>query len=106
MAVAFITRSLAKKVLPDLDNLESSFLAGLMHDVGILVFDNIIPKEYFNFLTLKDLSASDKPLQLLEEEEFGITHPEVGAEFMKKWWSLPPKVASAAMARDRLKVSL
>ena len=97
MAVAFITRSLAKKVLSDLDDLESSFLAGLMHDVGILVFDNIIPKEYFNFLTLKDLSASDKPLQLLEEEEFGITHPEVGAEFMKKWWSLPPKVASAAL---------
>ena len=62
MAVAFITRSLAKKVLSDLDDLESSFLAGLMHDVGILVFDNIIPKEYFNFLTLKDLSASDKPL--------------------------------------------
>jgi hypothetical protein len=45
-------------------------------------------------------------LQLLEEEKFGITHPEVGAEFMKKWLSLPPKVASAAMARDRLKVSL
>jgi len=80
-----------------LDDLESSFLTGLMHDVGILVFDNIIPKEYFNFLTLKDLSASDKPLQLLEKEEFGITHPEVGAEFMKKWWSLPPKVVSAAL---------
>ena len=106
MAVVFITRSLAKKLLSDLDDLESSFLAGLMHDVGILVFDNIIPKEYFNFLTLKDLSASDKPLQLLEEEEFGITHPEVGAEFMNRGWSLPSKVVSAAMARDRKKANL
>ena len=97
MAVAFITRSLAKKLLSDLDDLESAFLAGLMHDVGILVLDNVIPQEYFNFLTLKDLSSSDKSLQVLEEEEFGIAHPEVGAEFMTKWWSLPPKVASAAL---------
>ena len=68
-----------------------------MHDVGILVLDNIIPQEYFNFLTLKDLSSSDKPLELIEEEEFKIAHPEVGTEFMKKWWALPPKVASAAL---------
>jgi HD-like signal output (HDOD) protein len=97
MAVGFITRSLARKVLSDIDDLESSFLAGLMHDVGILVLDNVIPEEYFKFLTLKDLSASDKPLEDLEEEEFKISHPEVGAEFMKKWWSLPPKVASSAL---------
>ena len=98
MAVAFIARSLAKKVLTDLEDLESSFLAGLMHDVGILVLDNVISQEYFQFLTLKDLSSSDKPLELLEEEEFKISHPEVGAEFIKKWWSLPPKVASGALA--------
>ena len=98
LAVAFISRSLAKKALTDFDDIESSFLAGLMHDVGIMVLDNIIPQEYFNFLTLKDLSSSDKPLALLEEEEFNIAHPEVGAEFMKKWWSLSPKVAAAALA--------
>ncbi len=98
MAVAFITRSLAKKLLADFDDLEASFLAGLMHDVGILVLDNIISQEYFNFLTLKDLSATDKPLALLEEEEFGVAHPEVGAEFMRKWWSLSPQVISAALS--------
>ncbi|MBL7021338.1 MAG: HDOD domain-containing protein [Nitrospinaceae bacterium] len=98
LAVAFIARSLAKKALTDFDDIESSFLAGLMHDVGIMVLDNVIPRDYFNFLTLKDLSSSDKPLELLEEEEFKIAHPEAGAEFMIKWWSLSPKVASAALA--------
>ena len=97
MAVAFISRSLAKKVLSDIDDIEVSFLAGLMHDVGILVLDNIIPEEYFTFLTLKDLSSSDKPLELIEEEKFQISHSEVGAIFMRKWWSLPPKVISAAL---------
>jgi putative nucleotidyltransferase with HDIG domain len=96
LAVAFITRSLAKKVLSNPEDLEASFLAGLMHDVGIIVLDNIMPKEYFNFLTLKDLSATDTPLGKLEEEVFNISHSEVGAEFMEKWWALSPKVASAA----------
>ena len=68
------------------EDVEASYLAGLMHDVGILVLDNVIPRDYFNFLTLKDLSSSDKPLELLEEEEFKIAHPEAGAEFMEKWW--------------------
>ena len=47
---------------------------------------------------MKDLSSIDKPLELLEEEEFKIAHPEVGAEFMRKWWNLSPKVSSAALA--------
>ena len=98
LAVAFITRSLAKKVLSDVSDIEFSFLAGLMHDVGIIVLDNIIPQEYFNFLTLKDLSSSDKPLEFLEMEEFEIAHPEVGAEFIEKWWALSPKIVSAALA--------
>ena len=33
----------------------------------------------------------------LLEEEFKIAHPEAGGEFMEKWWSLSPKVASAAL---------
>ena len=74
--MAFISRSLARKVLSDFDDIESSFLAGLIHDVGIMVLDNIIPRDYSNFLTLKDLSSIDKPLELLEEEEFKTAHPE------------------------------
>ena len=49
LAVAFITRSLARKVLSDFDDIEASFLAGLMHDVGIMVLDNIIPETTLTF---------------------------------------------------------
>lgn len=96
LAVAFITRSLAKKVLSDYEDLEMAFLAGLMHDVGILVFDNVIPEEYFKFLTLKDLSSTDQPLEVLETDHFKLDHSEVGAVFMKKWWAISEKVVSAA----------
>ena len=37
---------------------------------------------YANFFTLKDLSSSDKALELLEEKELAIAHPDVGADFM------------------------
>jgi hypothetical protein len=38
-----------------------------MHDVVILALDNIISEEYFKFLTLKDLSSTDQPLEELEK---------------------------------------
>jgi HD-like signal output (HDOD) protein len=65
LAVAFIIRSLARKVLYDFDDIKSSFLVSLMHDVKIMVLGNIIQRDYSNFLTLKDLSSTDKPLELL-----------------------------------------
>lgn len=101
LAVAFITRSLAKKVLSDPEDIELSFLAGLMHDVGILVLDFVIPKEYYNFLALKDLSSSEKPLEFLENEEFNITHSEAGAEFINAWWSLPSKVSLSVIEHHK-----
>jgi len=38
--------------------------------------------------------------QNLEEEELEIAHPEVELEFIKKWWSLFSKVASAALPHN------
>jgi HD-like signal output (HDOD) protein len=101
LAVAFISRSLAKKVLSDPDDWEVSFIAGLMHDVGILVLDNIIPEEYFKFLTLKDLSSTDQPLEELEKDHFKIDHSEAGAIFMEKWWAISDKVNSAALTHHK-----
>ena len=72
--MALISRSLVRKVLSDFDDIEASFLAGLIRDVKIMILDHIIPRDYSNFLTLKGLSFTDKPLELLEEEEFGIGH--------------------------------
>ena len=89
--MVFISRSLAIKVLSDFEDIEASLLAGLMHDMKIMVLDNIIPRDYANFLILKGLSSTDKPLELLEEEEFAIVHPQLGAGFMEKIVGFIPK---------------
>ncbi|MBT5470468.1 MAG: HDOD domain-containing protein [Nitrospina sp.] len=95
LAVGYLTRMLANELLEDPASLEASFLAGLMHDVGILVFDYLVPDEYFAFLHKKDISGSGQPLEALEMETFGINHQELGALFLKKWWELPPIVTDS-----------
>jgi hypothetical protein len=74
LAVALISRSLARKILSDFDDIEASFLASLIHNLKIMVLDHIIPRDYSSFFTLKGLSFTEKPLELLEEEEFEIVH--------------------------------
>jgi len=95
LAVGYLSRMLANKLLDDPDSLDASFLCGLMHDVGILVFDYLIPKEFDEFLHAKDISNSSQSVEALEQETFGIDHQELGAMFLEKWWKLPPLTIEA-----------
>lgn len=75
------------------EDIEFAYLCGLMHDTGILVFDHLIPDEYSEFLgTIK---SSDITLAENEAETFGITHAELGARFIKKWWPVSPGLVEA-----------
>ena len=59
-----MSRTLVIHVGGSKEDVEASYLAGLMHDVGILVFDYLIPDEYGTFVRI--LSDSDKNLEDLE----------------------------------------
>ncbi len=92
--VAYLTQIFAREMIKTWEELEASYLAGLLHDVGILVFDFLIPDEYENFLK-ENQNSSERSLDQLEEEQFGITHQELGAKFIQKWWNLSPHVVKA-----------
>lgn len=98
LGVGYINRMLARKLIDDDDAIESSFLSGLMHDIGILVFDYIIPKEYNQFLRAKEFRKSEESIEALERAAFGIDHQELGALFLKKWWPVPPILIDAVGA--------
>jgi hypothetical protein len=51
----------------------------------------LISRDYSNFITLKDLSSTDKPLELLEEEEFKVAHPEVEDRVYEKNGGIYPQ---------------
>jgi HD-like signal output (HDOD) protein len=93
LGVAYLTRSLAYMVKISQEEIEFAYLCGLMHDIGIAVFDHLIPEEYKEFLgTIK---SSDITLAENEAETFGITHAELGARFIKKWWPVSPGLVEA-----------
>ena len=93
MAVACLTQTLSQKVNLPQEEKEESYVCGLMHDLGIVVFEYLIPDEYFKFV--KSIGPEEASLETLELEKFGIAHPELGARFIRHYWPMPPVVISA-----------
>jgi len=93
LGVAYLSRTLVLHVGGGKEDVEASYLAGLMHDVGILVFDYLIPDEYGKFIG--NLGDFDKRLEELELDTFGISHPELGARFVEKWWPVSKQIVSS-----------
>ena len=100
LAVAFLSKSIALHASSRLskEEVEVSYLAGLMHDLGILIFDFLIPAEYEEFL--KETASSRGDLCSLEKKRFGISHPELGAEFIRRWWPVSAEVVDAVKCHD------
>lgn len=67
-----------------------AFTAGLLHDVGKLVFTTLFPAEY------AQVCAHGGALDA-EREVFGVTHAEVGALLIETW-RLPTQIRDAIAA--------
>lgn len=93
LGVAYISKDLAAYSGASKENLEASYLAGLMHDIGILVFDYLIPEEYAGFL--KTIGVEGRTLSQLEIKRFGVSHSVLGAEFVEKWWQMSETVVKS-----------
>jgi HD-like signal output (HDOD) protein len=65
-----------------------------MHDLGILVLFDMIPKEYREFT--QEVKDSEQSLDILEKEKFEITHSDIGYEFIRNNWKLEAMVAHSA----------
>ena len=83
LACALIARNLARKIgYPDI---ERAYLAGLVHDLGILVNMLLIPREFA--LVFKIASQTQRPLREVEMEQIGITH-EITGDLLSTHWQL------------------
>ncbi len=93
LAVACLTQTLAQKVDLSYEEKEESYVCGLMHDLGIVVFGYLIPEEYKEFVG--SVKSKELSLEILELDQFGISHPELGAAFIDKQWPVSPTVIQA-----------
>jgi putative nucleotidyltransferase with HDIG domain len=62
---------------------EEAFLAGLMHDIAILVMLQRFPDEYRPVLV--EAKTSRQRLVDIEREQLGFTHAELGAIILEQW---------------------
>ncbi len=84
---------LSKQIAIDVGypNPEIIYTAGLLHDIGKLVFENHGKVTYSDFLSSTD--RSDSPTDHNERVFFGLTHTDIGHVFCLKW-NLPTVVTA------------
>lgn len=71
---------------------EAAFVAGLLHDIGLLVICVNVPQDAFK--VLKAAERSSRPLDVVEQSVLGFDHAQVGAELLATW--ALPQPADAA----------
>ena len=85
-------RRLAREEGTSREMADEAFLAGLLHDIGLLLFAVNLPREYNEVVART--RASGIPLWQAEFDHFGANHAELGAELMAIW-NLPLNVIEA-----------
>lgn len=87
--VAGLGRAIATTVKhPDPDSI---YTAGLLHDIGKVVFETHGVVSYSDFLSFFD--KSDNAIPENEKTFFGLTHSEIGYVFCEQW-QLPDAIAA------------
>ncbi len=90
LACAITARLLCEKV--GKTDPDEAFMAGILHDVGVLIYDQYLPSCYSE--ALNRAVTTGERLQNVERELFGLTHGEMGRKIMEKW-QLPDTLARA-----------
>lgn len=74
-------------------NLESYFVAGILHDLGRLVLFSRMPDQCIEVMA--NCRTSGQLLLEAERERFGYDHTDVGRELFRAW-NLPPSLEDVA----------
>jgi HD-like signal output (HDOD) protein len=95
---AQVAKSLAKALSLNEEEQEKAYIAGLMHDIGILVMMYILPEPYQRFLQLtsaRSPQVSGSHFCQLEENSFGAHHPTIGGAYVYRWWPVDDTITKA-----------
>ena len=89
---AVISRIIAEKIGAEYP--EEYFTAGLLHDIGKLVLDQLYPKQFRE--AVRRVKEQSIFMRKAERSIFGRPHQEYGAYLLKKW-NLPEVLIDAVM---------
>src|SRR5229473_5234283 len=90
LGVALVSRKFAEMIgYPDP---EKAYLAGLLHDIGVLVNCMVAPEEFR--ATMEKASRELTPLDEAEQITLGFTHSDSG-RILAEAWKIPSDIADA-----------
>ncbi|MBA1146270.1 HDOD domain-containing protein [Ectothiorhodospiraceae bacterium WFHF3C12] len=93
VGTAFATGRLSRHLQPPVDP-EAAYLAGLLHNIGLLLLAHVFPAETDRILRAHD-PAADGSLAEALRGALGSDHHQAGAMLLEAW-ALPEAVASTA----------
>jgi len=90
-------RSVAADLKLDSSDRDAALVAGMLHDMGVLVLASNAPDRYSQAL---DMCKGNTPLCAAEKAVFGYDHTQVGA-YLLTIWGLPHQVVDAVAYHHR-----
>ncbi len=93
LAVAHTTRLIQERLPKVGEGAPEAYAAGLLHDIGMLVFDRALGSRYKEVLA--QARGSKQPVWVVERELLGIDHAEAGARVLASW-GMPVRLVDAA----------
>lgn len=75
---------------------DSIATAGLLHNIGFVMFLHYFPERYGALLHKYIMADGKIILPTLEREQFGVTHAELGG-YLLDWWALPYSIVECAL---------
>lgn len=97
LKVAEYSKAIAEYQVEERKIIDDSFMAGLLHDIGLIILATGLPEELGKALKL----AKEQGLSLFEAEKevFGATHAVVGG-YLLELWGLPDSIVLAITFHD------
>ena len=102
LAVAFTAQALQSRALKLVTPFPETYAAGLLHDIGMLVLDQVLGARYHE--VIEAARTTSRPLNEVEHEMLGTDHADAGGRMLEVW-HFPPILIDAVRNHHRPWVS-